>query len=275
MSHDNTADDSVESIMNVGTVRAHRLAEAGFETIADVANAQPADIAEACPFMGLKRAQQAKGNAQAQMNEMRAAEEDDADEQRVVILAGDGVWSDRSPSTVGKLIDAALNQFNIAPDVVGIPNSGNGASEVSDWWSRRSARGKLDASVEKRVFEPAWPDDRDGMTSSDWRKLFEARDEAMMMWATHVVVVEDGDYVGSTLRQAGDVGGPVIKTFIQKSDDKQAVMDEFVIEESIDEDAQQADDHAQFNQWDGDDDPNAGGRPGDQTLLSDAPPEER
>ena len=199
----------------------------------------------------------------------------DDEQTRVVLLAGEDAWDDRSPSEVRNLIELALKRFTIEPDVVGVPHDGNGAVKVRDWWNCKRARADEDLP-EPRTFEPNWPDDDEELTSDEWRTVFQARDEAMMMWATHVVVVEDGDYVGSTLAQAPELGGPIVKTFIEddeefevEDDDEDGVRETVVAEATagVEDDELVEAGYQEFNQWDGREQKYEGGRPGDNTLL--------
>ena len=234
---ENEDEVSLEQLPRVGETRANRLREAGLETARQLADADVESIAELLPVHGETTAKRLKGSAQGytQVRESDSTEEDpfvypadeadsdddspseDGQQRRVVILAGEGKWEDRHASQVGNLIDSAFDRLGIDADRVGVPSNGNGGEAVREVWETGRSE-LLEELGELQVFDPDWPDDDEEMDSDDWRELFRERDQDMMMWATDVVVVEEGDYVGSTLGAVGDRTRPTVHTFLDENE---------------------------------------------------------
>ena len=238
---------SLEQLPRVGETRANSLREAGFETARDLADADVEEVAQSLPVHGETTAKRLTGSARGHVYPLSerttdesaetdaeedpfvypadegdsdaSADEEASEERRVVVLAGENAWDDRGTSEVGSLIDRAFDRFDLDADRVGVPTGSNGGDVVRDVF--RSSRSEvLDEVGSLQTFDPEWPDEdeQEEMDSDDWRAVFEERDQLMMMWATDVVIVENGDYVGSTLNAVGQRTRPTVHEYIDENE---------------------------------------------------------
>lgn len=209
----------LETISHVGALRADKLREAGIETLAEFGSASPAEVTGILGNASLEMVNDMVEEASELADEIASSDQADVEEavddlpdpelHRVVLLAGENVWDDRNPPEVWKRIDAALAEYDIQPDIVGFPQDGNGSVQVKDWARMRSAS-DTKPTVDQQSFDlPERPGDDEEWTSEQWKEQFQERDFAMMAWADEVVVVEEGDYVESTINRAPDDSLPV------------------------------------------------------------------
>ena len=222
---------------------------------------------------------------------------------RVVLLAGDGVWEDKSAGEVDPILNGAFRQWDIEPDVIGLPNDHNDTevAHMADWLKRRRAHDDewadvdlewfdVEPHIRSEGFKEANPDDPmddtkvidyDKMSANGWwSEAFADRDELMMTWATHVIIVEDGDYASTPIHRVDELARPIVKTYIGQNESWKDRLEEeedddprpTVVDEAADKETREFlddDGWTDFNQYDGqaEEYKHEGGEPGDPTLL--------
>lgn len=260
----NIVDDerALHRIMHIGEARADALREAGLETIADVAHADVDVLAELCPYAADDYYRQMVGTAQGLLYEIDEVDVEEhetgweyneeakevvqandkkaektasqrpvgSDEMRLLLMVGQDKWEDKEPAEARQMVNNALRRFNIETDeigAVGFPTQFDDVESrlLRDWVASSESEPLTMRNMEEFDVEMFAPNDVP-RGEIQWADAFERRDETMLMWATHVVVVESGEYTNFTLNRAPEVGGPVIKEYIGDESWKDEVDDD-------------------------------------------------
>lgn len=256
MSDNTVIDDSstdLEEIRQIGPVRSEKLREQGFETVREVAEATVDELATICTYAGATRAAVMKDSATGYAKHRKDAQSEteadsggsgggvvgahdfsdaparstDSDARSILILGPQDEWYDRPEAEVEQLIEQAMERYGLVPeegDSIGMPEpvgkGDMGAEIVQSWaidkiglgneWGLRTFSVK-DTDEYQRERPPG--------VDPTWAIAYEERDSDMMEWATHVLVVEEGEWTFSTLNQAPELSPPIVKTFLSREQD--------------------------------------------------------
>lgn len=240
-SKDDATNSQLTRIKRVGEDRAQTLTDAGYQTVADVADAEVERLAK-LPGFGPTLAARIKGSAQGHQRALEAeAEAEDADAEPVVddepleeestverdprrlaILAGADLWDDAHADDVFPLIEQAINRFSLElkdGDVIGFPAYSHGGPMVRNWAESKARQGTLVGTEAFHVDESIAENEDDPNNGPDWYEAYQERSRRMLEWADVCLVVEDGKFINSTLKQNPELGGARELVYLEADDD--------------------------------------------------------
>lgn len=315
--------DVFEHLEQVGAHRAELLREAGFDTITDVAESSPADIADVLEIPNLAEwvAVRVFSSANRLLEEIRDGDDDvepECMECGLVKSRCDGHRSDYKPNydidTSGKcvadrlliigmddnehtnkegrrLLTNAVRRHGLVAKHVGKVTSSDSHTFVDDWYYNTVAHGggvlgfdpaDEDVTPADRLWtfdvEPHLPDDvftgdhwqdkddrertMQDLASHEWAEVFEELRIQALTWATHLLIVDGGDFAWQWRQKADDLG-VVVKDYVtdydwEPEEDRGLApdIDELETKHGADPEREDPadhfdDDYQAFNQWDG------------------------